>query len=268
MIQENPHERSATVEDTIFRFSTADNRSAFPGLNHYHDIWEIYRLTEGYCHYFIDNKTYRLETGDLVVIPPGVIHNVIYGPAKHSRMLINCSTACIPAVCETSLRQTVLFSPDPKCARQIEDIYAKLYWEAQESSAESSAMSVALCWQLLILLCRQGGAPRVTASSPFVEDALEYIHQNVASHLSLTDTARHCAVSPEHLSRVFRKETGFGFNEYINIYRLKRAEAMLKNGNPNSVTQVAHACGFADSNYFSKAYRKMYGVAPSKVKNE
>ena len=230
------------MENAIFRFNTADNRNAFPGLNHYHDIWEIYRLTEGSCHYFIDNKTYRLETGDLVVIPPGVIHNVIYGPQVHSRMLINCSDHCVPSSCEKDLRQTVLFSLDPKCARQIDELYGRLQRESQDADELSSPMSIALTWQLLILLCRHGGAPRVTASSPFVEDALEYIHQNAAGRLSLTDTARHCAVSPEHLSRVFRKETGFGFNEYINIYRLKRAETLLKSNSHCSVSQVAQAC--------------------------
>ena len=256
------------MNEPVFRFSTADNRNAFPGLDHYHDNWEIYRLTEGICHYFIDNKTYRLETGDLVVIPPGVIHNVIYGPHVHSRMLINCSEHYIPSGCDKTLRHTVLFSPDPKCARQVDELYAKIQREVRETDDMTLSMTTALSWELLIILCRHSDTPRVTASSPFVEDALEYIHQNAAGRLSLTDTARHCAVSPEHLSRVFRKETGFGFNEYINIYRLKRAETLLKSGSQFSVAQVAQACGFADSNYFSKAYRKMYGIPPSKVTSD
>lgn len=249
----------------IFRFETADNRIAFPGRIHYHDTWEIYRLTEGCCRYFIGDKTYRLETGDLVVIPPGVIHNVIYDSDVHSRMLINCSAHCIPPMCEPLLQQTVLFSPDPRCARHVEGIYSRIQAEAQTKDEFYIHAASALGTQLLVLLCRHRGNPRITASSPFVEDALEYIHENATGHLSLTDTALHCAVSPEHLSRVFRKETGFGFNEYINIYRLKRAESLLKSG-ISSVAQVAQACGFSDSNYFSKAYRRMYGIPPSKVK--
>ena len=41
-------------------------------------FFSIYFLTDGSCRYFIDNKTYSLSCGDFVVIPPGIIHKVIY----------------------------------------------------------------------------------------------------------------------------------------------------------------------------------------------
>ena len=99
-----------------------------------------------------------------------------------------------------------------------------------------------------------------------MENAIYYIQSRYNDRVTLTDTAKHCAVSPEHLSRVFKKETGFGFNEYLNLYRLKKAESMLKNGSKKTVAQVALACGFSDSNYFSAAYKKLHGISPSQVK--
>lgn len=254
---------------SLFRFEMADNRSAFPGRIHYHDIWEVYYLTGGSCRYFIGNKTYRLDTGDLVVIPPGVIHRVIYDSSTHSRMLVNCSADHIAASCVSRLEQTPHFSPDPVCARQVRSLFGKLQAESAQRDAFYPDICRSLLSQLLVLLCRsEGSRPKVTAGSPFVEDAVLYIHENYMLHLTLTETARRCAVSPEHLSRVFRRETGFGFNEYLNIYRLKRAESLLKSGSCSSIAQVAGLCGFPDSNYFSKAYRKMYGLPPSKVKPE
>ena len=98
-----------------------------------------------------------------------------------------------------------------------------------------------------------------------VENAIDYIRANYMYRLTLSETAKHCAVSPEHLSRVFKKETGFGFNEYLNLYRLKKAESILKSGQGKTIAQVAAACGFNDSNYFSNTYKKMYGISPSKV---
>ena len=46
---------------------------------HYHNLFEIYYFTGGECNYFIDNKSYRLMPGDIVLIPEGVIHNSEYG---------------------------------------------------------------------------------------------------------------------------------------------------------------------------------------------
>ena len=59
---------------SVFRFGTADNRSAFPGRTHYHDTWELYYLTSGNCRYFIQNTTYNLATGDVVVMD---VHSVL-----------------------------------------------------------------------------------------------------------------------------------------------------------------------------------------------
>lgn len=251
----------------IFRFATADNRSAFPGQIHYHDTWEVYYLTDGSCRYFIGNTTYCLNTGDLVVIPPGVIHNVIYDSSTHSRMLINCSAHYIDPVCVPCLEQVIHFSPDPVLARQVAGLFEKIHAEFAQQDAYCLPICHSHLTRLLVLLCRSSASrSNLTSGSPFVQDAVRYIHENFAGRLTLTETARYCAVSPEHLSRVFRRETGFGFNEYVNIYRLKRAESILKSGAFSSISQVAGLCGFPDSNYFAKAYRKMYGLPPSKVK--
>lgn len=248
----------------VFRFAMADNRSAFPGQIHYHDTWEVYYLTGGSCRYFIGNATYRLDTGDLVVIPPGVIHNVIYDSGTHSRMLINCSADFIDPGCIPCLEQVVHFSPDPVTAKSL---FEKIRAEHDRQDAYWLPSCHSHLTRLLVILCRSSASrSSLTSGSPFVQDAVRYIHENFAGRLTLTDTARYCAVSPEHLSRVFRRETGFGFNEYVNIYRLKRAESILKSGAFSSISQVAGLCGFPDSNYFSKAYRKMYGLPPSRVK--
>ena len=76
------------------------------------------------------------------------------------------------------------------------------------------------------------------------------------------------AVSAEHLSRTFKKETGFGFSEYLTLVRLQKAEYMLRNEPGRSVCEIAYACGFNDSNYFSAKFKQTYGKAPSKFKNK
>jgi transcriptional regulator GlxA family with amidase domain len=75
-------------------------------------------------------------------------------------------------------------------------------------------------------------------------------------------------VTPGHLSRTFKRETGYGISEYLTLVRLRKAEFMLKNEPGKSVNEVAFACGFNDSNYFSFKFKKAYGVPPLKVKNK
>ena len=94
----------------------------------------------------------------------------------------------------------------------------------------------------------------------------KYLKKNFTSKISLSVTAKLFSVSPEHLSRIFKKETGIGFNEFITLLRLQRAEAMLKNENGKTISEIAYATGFNDSNYFSDKFKKAYGVVPSEIK--
>ena len=70
------------------------------------------------------------------------------------------------------------------------------------------------------------------------------------------------SVSAEHLSRSFKRETGFGFKEYITLLRLKNAEELLKTRKNMSISEIAFLCGFNDSNYFSDKFKRTYGISP------
>lgn len=66
-------------------------------------------------------------------------------------------------------------------------------------------------------------------------------------------------ISPNYLSHLFQKNGAIGFNEYLNHTRLEHAKTLLK-GYDLKVKEVAHRCGFVDSNYFCRLFRKKYGT--------
>ena len=98
------------------------------------------------------------------------------------------------------------------------------------------------------------------------KETVAYIKENFSSDITLSALARRCAVSPEHLSRVFKRDTGFGISEYISILRLQHAQTLLMTARTLSVVEVASRCGFNDSNYFSLKFKKMYGISPLKFR--
>ena len=85
--------------------------------------------------------------------------------------------------------------------------------------------------------------------------------------ISLGDVASYCFVSREHLSRIFKKETGFGFNEYVTLLRLRKAEEMIMCEPNKTISEIAYECGFNDGNYFSYKFKKMYGISPIKARS-
>lgn len=91
--------------------------------------------------------------------------------------------------------------------------------------------------------------------------ALIYIYENYSSKISCADVARAVGYSEPHLRHIFRTEGEYSVMEYINNIRMSRAADMLKNTDCR-ITDAAFACGFEDSNYFSTAFKKKYGVPP------
>ena len=251
---------------SYFNYWFAEKIIAHPPKTHYHPDFEVYYLTEGCCRYFIGNKTYRLNTGDLVVIPPGVIHKVIYETETHSRFLFNCTADYLPNSVLNLIDNFTFFSQTADTSRQVSAIYRRLTDAVNQQDCFREDTIRCIVMALFLLMAKAtANADIKPVNSSFIEQAISYIHSNYMYRLTLSDTARHCAVSSEHLSRIFKRETGFGFNEYLNLYRLKKAESLLKSGHAKNISQVALLCGFNDSNYFSVSYKKAYGIAPSQV---
>ena len=65
------------------------------------------------------------------------------------------------------------------------------------------------------------------------------------------------------LRRLFKTENGISLNRYIMKQRMDKAKQYLDEGSSN-LQQISQMVGFADPFYFSKCFKKEYGIAPSK----
>ena len=86
--------------------------------------------------------------------------------------------------------------------------------------------------------------------------------------ISLSGVAQMLYISPEYLSRSFKKEVGSNFNAYLNNVRLEHALELLKD--PSSrISEVAEKTGFQTPAYFSKCFKTAFGISPQewKMKN-
>ena len=230
---------------------------------HYHGLYEIYFLLEGNCSYFIDNKVYSIRAGDIVIVPDGIIHHTKYDDIDHSRILINCSQRYIPACVRSVISSGVYIYRNPKITAEALNILKKIEKEYLLHDRLSDEIISCYTHNLFYLLARNSDTRHnVEAKNKVIEQAITYVQKNFASSVTLYDLAHMFSVSPEHFSRMFKKETGLGFSKYLNSLRLQHAEKLLKTSEKNSITKIAESCGFEDSNYFSKKFKEMYGISP------
>ena len=104
-------------------------------------------------------------------------------------------------------------------------------------------------------------------SEALFEAIRNHIDSHYADTLSRESVAQAFYISPNYLSHLFHKNGTLGFNEYLNFTRLEKAKALLK-GYDLKVKEVAHVCGFTDSNYFCRLFRKSTERSPSEYRRQ
>lgn len=102
----------------------------------------------------------------------------------------------------------------------------------------------------------------ITPYTHLLSDAIGYMADNLENDLSLTNVAAHVNLSPGYFSTLLKKETGMRFAELLGNLRLKRAQDLLKNSEFN-INEIAQKCGYTDIAYFSRCFKKRFGVSPS-----
>lgn len=98
-----------------------------------------------------------------------------------------------------------------------------------------------------------------------VLQSLSYIQDNYGKKISLASVADHVGLSSGYLCRIFKDETGVSINSYINNLRMTRAGELLADKN-SYIKEVAISVGFEDQLYFSRLFKRYYGITPSEYR--
>ena len=90
---------------------------------------------------------------------------------------------------------------------------------------------------------------------------LDYVESNYTLDIGLDDLTKHFHMSREHISRMFKKETGENFIAYLTKLRMKKASGLIRESK-HSMQMIADNIGFNDASYFSRSFKKYFGISP------
>lgn len=100
-----------------------------------------------------------------------------------------------------------------------------------------------------------------------ISNARHYIDEHLAEDISVSSIAESLYITPNYFSRLFKRITGEGCNEYIVRKRIEKAKSLLETTSIKT-GKIAMMVGYRDSNYFSLAFKKHTGKSPTKYREE
>lgn len=95
-----------------------------------------------------------------------------------------------------------------------------------------------------------------------VQEIIHYLEENMDRMISRHEAAKYVFLNEDYFSRVFRKETGMGYKEYVLKQKVEYAEKLLKNTDM-PVVMVASKVGYENYTNFTQMFRKVTGITPT-----
>lgn len=245
---------------------------------HWHEEAELTLITKGSCVYHINLVEYEATEGDILFIPPLLLHSITLNNSEefysetyvfHMNFLGRnsidiCSTRYLTPMINQEFSIPCLITPlHPaytslrKCFNQITSLYT------EEVFGYELALKSFLLQTIFLLLQYSDKNPSSVSnpSSDKLKMILDYIELHYAETISVSELAKLCYFSDYHFMRFFKKHMNMTCIQYINNVRLEKSVELFEQGN-TSILEVSLSVGFHNLSYFHRAFKKKYHMTP------
>jgi AraC-like DNA-binding protein len=249
---------------------------------HWHTAIELIMPITSYYTVVIGKTNYQLREGEILVIPPGELHELV-APADGVRRILLFDFSLITNLRGFSNIISVMNQPRlinesnaPDILPQLQTLFDEITTEYTSQNNLREAAIYALIIQMFVLLGRkymntENLFPdvKVNKQKEYIEKfnlIFEYINNNYMEDISLEIIADVAGFSKFHFSRLFKQFTDMSFYDYLNQRRVKEAEKLLLNPNL-SITEIALRSGFSSISTFNRVFKSFKECTPTEFKN-
>ena len=214
--------------------------------NHY----LIHYVVSGKGKFYKDDREYEVSAGEIFIILPDEI------------------TTYTADIDNPWTYQWIGFKGES--AKKLDDLPAviklngEFFREMREYERWKGAVSEFITSKLCMVLAEifKNTKPK----NEYVKAVKNIIDGKYMKDLSVEEIAKNLCIDRRHLTRLFKRETGYTISQYIINVRMEQAKVLLLND--YSVSEVSELCGYNQLFSFSKSFKRVCGVSPSEYKQK
>jgi len=241
---------------------------------HWHDCIEIVYVEKGYMRVFFNDKWHELRKGDLVIVPPHQIHYMLCENDETIKTVIGISKNII---CDSDImEQNVLLPFENKkiyehCFLKDNGEVAKIIkcLNSIENTYAGGLLIQAEILRLYVYIYNEWLKKGINFIEPITDNDIHKIFKTIETDFAYPPTAKKMAkmlgISYSHMCRILKEKLGTSYTDILNSVRIENAKKQLVSTDKN-ITEIGVECGYADSSYFIKMFRKAVGTTPYKYR--
>ncbi len=283
--QQNLKENTRLMDKNFPMNIFHNNHAAYTVLGlHWHDNIEIIRMLEGHALFYIGSQPIEALPGDILFVNSGQLHSGYSMDNTHVRydaivihpsLLVNQSPDPYQLKYISPFLKGQMQFPGKICREDIKhrrlqecihDIVTE--FDLKEPGYELTIKSILVLLVLSVYRnCCSNGKERnnydkYARDTESFKKLVTYIENHYDEKISISEAASIVNLSPNYFCKAFKKVTGRGFVEYINLYRVNIAVELLQSTSL-PITEIATKVGFCNINYFDKIFKQYKKYSPS-----
>lgn len=233
----------------------------FPGETH--DYFELTMVDNGVLYTKIDGKRYTLHKNDIIIYAPKQFHTQ-YTDDENS-----CSYLTI--VFDMRVNDMEPFKNNVfRADREIYNVIEEFIKGTKDKEKYYHDLLVVNLQKIIISLLRNkynDSHPLATTpmqqkfESELLDGILNYINENIYSPLTIEELCKRFSVSRSSLQVLFKKNLNVAPKQYISTVKLEYSKKLIKESK-YTISEIAAICGFNSIHYFSRKFKKEFGIAP------
>ncbi|MFD1886547.1 helix-turn-helix transcriptional regulator [Paenibacillus wenxiniae] len=245
---------------------------------HVHQHYELYFLISGNVHYHVEQRSFTLKAGDIMLIRPGQQHyaELIPSDDSYERYVLWLHPSYLEKISTASTDLQLAFnhinfhgshlSLSSDVIVLLSNLLHHIWVQSQSQEYGADMLARSYMNELLIMVARAKlnnplyYRPKHLNDEQLLVETLDYIHEHIHEAMTVEHMAQQLFVSRSFLSKMFTENMGISIHKYIVQKKLHLAKRELLSG--QSTHSICEQFSFGDYSTFYRAFQREFGMSP------